>query len=339
MKSVCSSCDGVYTLSSGSIAVLLATYNGSKYLIELLDSLLHQTYTDFVCFIHDDCSSDGTDQIAEEYCKNHPEQFIYTGSSRIGGAKQNFLWLLAHVEADYIMFCDQDDVWFSKKIEKEYRVMKRAEIQAHGEVGKISALPILVYSDLAVTDENLNVIGQSFYTYTHIYRSNSLNDLLYHNVCAGCTILINRSLRELSLTRLSKKIVDKIHMHDWYLALLARCRGRLIFINEPLIYYRQCSQNVIGAKQKSFHNTIRNIGNPKALKKSWDTNKDNAEAILYVIGYDDPNAKSVRKFIRVQSKPYLIRFMDYCIWRLRMEMNIINRNNKLHIGESIDHVA
>jgi glycosyltransferase involved in cell wall biosynthesis len=100
--------------STSTIAILMATYNGEKYLGEQIDSLLAQTNMDWQLYIHDDGSTDNTQAILQEYAQKHSNIHILEYESQ-RGAMKNFLSLLQRVEADYYMFCDQDDVWLKQK--------------------------------------------------------------------------------------------------------------------------------------------------------------------------------------------------------------------------------
>jgi rhamnosyltransferase len=101
------------------IAILLATYNGGQYLMEQLDSLLQQTCQEWTLYIHDDGSTDNTYDILREYSQKHSNIYVLEYESQ-RGAMGNFLSLLQRVEADYYMFCDQDDVWLKQKVIKEF---------------------------------------------------------------------------------------------------------------------------------------------------------------------------------------------------------------------------
>ena len=109
------------------IAILLAACNGERYLAEQLDSLLDQSFTDWRLYIHDDGSKDGTNTILKAYAGKYPNRIRLIQAPPTGGAKDNFLFLLRTVDAPYIMFCDQDDVWMREKIEKTYRRMRMIE--------------------------------------------------------------------------------------------------------------------------------------------------------------------------------------------------------------------
>ena len=107
-----------------SIAVLMATYNGETYLEAQIESLLKQTYRDFIVYAHDDGSKDKTMQVLEKYVEQYPDKFRLLRYAALKSAKKNFFSLLKKVEADYYMFCDQDDIWLPEKIENSFRLLK-----------------------------------------------------------------------------------------------------------------------------------------------------------------------------------------------------------------------
>lgn len=242
------------------ITVLLAVYNGSRYIREQMDSLLSQTFKDFKIMIHDDGSSDDTVQIIDAYIAKYPDKISRIEHSSLGGACANFSFLFSKCEDDYIMFCDQDDVWFPRKIEKTLDAMKKAE-EEHGK-----ETPILVHSDLTVTDAALKPISHSFFEYQKLDPTRiSLNNLLVQNCVTGCTTMVNRALKERS-----GEIPKECAMHDWWLALIAAVFGKIEFVNEPLIYYRQHGDNSVGAKSASSLSYItKKLSNLGKLKSDY----------------------------------------------------------------------
>ena len=222
-------------------AVLLATYNGEKYIIEQLESIRNQTYSNFKCYIHDDGSKDGTCRLLEEYCSQNPENFKLVEGLPCGGSKNNFFFLLSSItDESYIMFCDQDDYWLPEKIEISLKTLQEEE-QEKDE-------PICVYSDMEVVNSSLETIDSSYYHYSGAdpYK-NDLKSLLMTNVVAGCTMMINRALADKGSAEVPHEL---LYMHDWWLALLASAFGKVIYIDKPLLKYRQHMNNVLGAYQK-----------------------------------------------------------------------------------------
>lgn len=221
------------------IAILMATYNGQKYLREQLDSIREQTMQDWVVFFHDDGSTDTTMEIIREYETKDPARFCYVDGPATGGAKNNFFYLMSQVEAPYYMFCDQDDVWKKKKIELTHNKMLELEKKDEKDV------PCLAFTELEVVDWNRDIISNTMSQFQGLDCSKtSINRLLMQNVVTGCTVEINRVLRDMGLVY---RDADAIIMHDWWLSLIAAAYGRIEFLNVPTIEYRQHGDNSVGA--------------------------------------------------------------------------------------------
>ena len=277
-----------------NIAVLLATYNGENYLRQQLDSLLNQTFADFRIVVHDDGSTDGTIDILNEYRDNNPEKIELLHGQSCGSAKANFLWMLKKEEADVYFFCDQDDVWHEAKIEKS--------LKALGDLSE----PACVFSDMWVVDENLNEISDSFIRYIGREPGNTAyTQILIDNPAAGCTMCFNRALRDLTVELLPKLDLENIPMHDALVLALASITGEVKAIDEPLVYYRQTGNNIMGAVTESDSDKRnRNVSDFKegslfAKKKAFVN-----EARLFAAEL----AKA--DFISKDKKNILIRFAD-----------------------------
>lgn len=223
-----------------NVLILLASYNGSKYIEEMVDSIIAQDYADWHLVLSDDGSKDNTPEILEAYAAKMPEKIThYRSGMRFGNAQDHFMHLLKQFrDAPYVMFCDQDDVWHSDKIGKTLEKMKQIEANP--------AIPAMVHTDLRVVDGELREINPSFIAFSKLdgYRL-SLNGLLMQNVVTGCTMMLNRALAELSVARTP---AGGIQMHDWYIALLAAACGKTGYLDEATIDYRQHGNNVVGAK-------------------------------------------------------------------------------------------
>lgn len=224
------------------VDILVACYNGEHFLKQLLNSLINQTYKDFNIIIRDDGSTDNTLMILKEYKSLYPDRITLVKSTPSKSAKNNFFELMNHASSDYIMFCDQDDVWLEDKIELTLNKMKQAEKAFK------STTPILCHTDLKVVDKNLNVLNPSFFKMQKFDISkNSLNRALVQNIVTGCTVMINKALLNLAKGTNS----DDIIMHDWWLYLIASAFGKVEVIKTPTILYRQHGENQIGASDPS----------------------------------------------------------------------------------------
>ena len=110
------------------IDILMATYNGEKYLREQIDSILEQSYTEFRLLISDDCSTDDTRNILNEYVKKDRRVIVFLQNKNIGAVK-NFQYLMEKVESDYFMFSDQDDIWQKDKIRKSIHKIEESKLK------------------------------------------------------------------------------------------------------------------------------------------------------------------------------------------------------------------
>lgn len=225
------------------IQILLATYNGEKYLEAQLDSLLCQTYTDWKLIAHDDGSTDQTGEILRAYQRRYPDIIeILEDGLTFGNARDNFTHLLTVSTADYVMFCDQDDIWLPEKIAKTFYKMQELEY-LHED------FPLVVHTDLLVVDESLDCIAPSMLDYQGLNKSiDGLLQILVKNSVTGCTMMANREA-----IRVSLPILPSAVMHDWWIAAnVIKQQGVVGFVDEPLIKYRQHSANSVGAKENSL---------------------------------------------------------------------------------------
>ena len=218
------------------VDILLAVYNGGEYLQKQLDSLLSQTLDDICIIIGDDGSSDGSRDVLKSYEKEYPQKIrLYLNEKNIG-VKANFFKLLEMSKAEYIMFCDQDDIWDSGKAETTLDFFKQNEYGG----------PLLAHTDMRVIDSGDNMIADSFNKMQGIDPlKNGLNTLLVQNTVTGCTLMINRALAGL----VAKPNCNTLH--DWWLAVTAAVFGKIVYLPETTMSYRRHSQNVRGARDMS----------------------------------------------------------------------------------------
>ena len=257
------------------ITILLATYNGEKYLSEQINSLLNQSFKDFKILVRDDGSTDGTLDVLNRFINDYPQKItLLNDRTPTGSSARNFFRLLSAVDDDYVMFCDQDDFWLPQKIEKTFEKMKMLE-KEHGDI------PLLVHSDLSVVDAELNLINKSFFDFQKISpERDRLNNLLVQNNVTGCTAMINRKM-----LMLAKDEPISCAMHDWWIALLAAAFGKADFISEPLILYRQHGGNRVGAKNASGMEFIkRKIKDRKKTAKNYNDAYLQASELLRIHG-------------------------------------------------------
>lgn len=228
------------------IDVLLATYNGERFLHAQLESLCAQSYRNFRLLVSDDGSCDATLAIVESFAAHLPSGGVrWVENPQPGsGPARNFEVLMNASRGDglahWVAFCDQDDVWLHQKLERLVKEMELLEVEAPNT-------PCLVHTDLRVVDDQLRTIAPSFVMQQGIDIDRvSLPTLLSVNCVTGCAMMVNRTLLDIALP-----IPRDVVMHDWWCALLS-CTGRRSFIAEQLVLYRQHGGNQIGAKGRSL---------------------------------------------------------------------------------------
>jgi glycosyltransferase involved in cell wall biosynthesis len=222
-------------INGPAIDILLAVYNGERYLRPFLDSLVAQSFTDFRLVVSDNKSTDDTVAILNEYGSRFAHTpYIMPPPIETTNVYINFARVTEAGEAPYIMYADADDVWHTNKVEKTFAAMKKAET----EYG--ASAPILVHSDLKVVDKDLNCLHPSFWRYASVdpVRRRKLNQILPNTVVSGCTMMVNRPL-----FLMGRPMPHDAHHDCWY-ALIAAVFGHLVVIEEQLIEYRQHGTNM-----------------------------------------------------------------------------------------------
>lgn len=221
------------------VDVLMATYNGEKYIKEQIDSILNQTYKNIQLIISDDCSTDKTREILKQYEQNDNVKIFYQEKNL--GYIKNFEFLLKNVESDLYMLSDQDDVWKKEKIEKSVEKLKKENLD-------------FVFGDLEVVDQNLNTIYESFDEYMKIDRKinkciGSYKMQYLYNCVTGCTIL---SKKEHLNKVLPLPATSKYMVHDYWIGLIVSLNGKIGYIKEKYIKYRQHGNNQVGTGKETY---------------------------------------------------------------------------------------
>lgn len=230
------------------VSILLAAYNGERYLPRQLDSLEAQArhLPELRILWQDDGSADGTATLLRQ--RTAPGSIWQAGTQQGQhlGAAGNFLSLMAQDDAAYTLLCDQDDAWQPDKAARCMNAMRSLEAQYGADT------PLLVHHDCRLIGADGQLLHDSFFRHQGWDGSaNTLPRLLVQNNVTGCALMVNAPLRNL-VTAHAK--AEAIFMHDWFIALTAAAFGRIAFISDPLVDYRQHGANVMGA---SRHGLIR----------------------------------------------------------------------------------
>lgn len=222
-----------------TVDVLLATYNGEKYIREQIESILNQTYQNIRLIISDDCSKDNTPEILREYEKKDNRIELYIQEKNLGVVK-NIEFLLSKVKNNYYMLSDQDDVWLSEKIEKSLETLTNKDAD-------------LVFGDLEVVDQDLKTIYPSFGDF--MLLNNKINKYInspklnyIYNCVTGCTVLAKKGTIQ-KIVPLPGK--SKYLIHDHWIGLMASIYGKVAYMPEKYIKYRQHGNNQVGTEKIS----------------------------------------------------------------------------------------
>lgn len=290
------------------VDILLPTYNGEKFLSAQIDSLLHQTYSDWRLIIKDDLSSDSTLSLVNEYKDKYPDKIVVLGNQSLKkGVIGSFENLLEVSAAHYVAFCDQDDVWNSDKLLLQVKKMRELEA-IHGE-----SMPILIHTDLSVVDDRLEMISESLWKHQHISpeKMSALRRLLVQNCVTGCTVLINRPLAKLALP-----FPEDVIMHDWWMALIAVSEGVLCDMRATTVKYRQHDNNDTGAKHWSPGFIFKSIFLGRQLqRKNLLKTCAQANALISANVLSDANREIVERYIAMYGRNWFARRLDM----IRME--------------------
>lgn len=220
------------------IQILLSTFNGEKFLARQLDSLLNQDYPDFEIRVRDDGSSDKTCDILSEYQAKHSNISVVFAENI--GVTRSYFELIKQANADFYALCDQDDIWLPEKLSRGLAVIRQCN----------NASFSLYCSALQFVDADLSRIGA-----TVSPRYQCLENAVMENIATGCTVIFGQSLRTLFL----QATPEKMHMHDWWLYLLACSFGNIVFDPQSLVLYRRHEDTVTGLQLKSSRTIVARL--------------------------------------------------------------------------------
>ncbi len=254
------------------VAILMATYNGGRYIREQIESIKNQTFKNWTLFVSDDGSCDETLEVVNSF--EDPRIVVVASRNSIGTASGNFMGLARYASSyDYAFFCDQDDVWFPDKIEAELAAIESIESTVSPSV------PVLAFTDSVEVDEGLERIRSSFVKTLQFNASTAtFAQVVIANVAQGCTVAINASVVSLLIEYGLNK---EVGMHDWWALILAMCFGESIFIDRPTMMYRQHSGNAVGSTDTTFLSWLKRLIKKPSLLFGWmQRAKDDASSAV-----------------------------------------------------------
>ncbi len=261
------------------IGVLIATYNGERYLQEQLDSIIEQTKRVDEIIVSDDNSSDNTAAIVNQYIENNKDiriKFVINQGKR--GVTCNFENAFRHSTSDLLFFCDQDDVWNENKVSCFLEAAERFP-----EYG-------LYFSNATLTDGSLKPIGKSvwdvFYCDRSIKTKYSVLDgdklierISANNIVTGMSAAVRREVLQ---------NVFPMHLslyHDEMVACYCSVNGGLVAINEETALYRQHGNNAIGIDGSMYVSDEKRRNSIAGLIKYSDQNMPIINHLYYKCEY------------------------------------------------------
>ena len=217
-------------LNKPTIDVLLATFNGEKYLSEQLESLDKQEDVNVRVWANDDGSVDETLNILHKWEEKGLIKRI-SKTQRVGSTRAFLNLLSEHPESEYVAFCDQDDIWDPKKLTTQTRKIT-------------NEIPLGVTSKRLYIDASGAIIGTS----RKPRKSPSFENAIVENVVPGNTVLINN----MAISLINKYPNPAVVHYDSWIYLLLTYFGQINYIDQPLVKYRIHEGNHVGLRKYGF---------------------------------------------------------------------------------------
>lgn len=247
-----------------TIDILLSVYGKAEFLGDFLQSLKRQDFQKYHLLYRFDSEADPQ---AEKILQEFPRSIELPGRKHLGVVR-SYQTLLNASSADYLMFADQDDIWHPDKISKSVAAIEKLEENLENPV------PLLLHTDLRVIDRNGVLISPSLWKFQVLNpQKNQLQDLMIQNNVTGCSMILNRTLANIAAS-----FPDAAICHDWYLAMTAAAFGKVAYLNQATIDYRQHSNNVYGAVPRK--NFMTKLQNRRQLHKRIELTQKQAQAFL-----------------------------------------------------------
>ncbi|WP_079365329.1 glycosyltransferase family 2 protein [Hydrogenophaga sp. H7] len=280
------------------VHVLLASYQGGRYIREQLESIAGQTHPNWTLTVSDDGSTDDTVRLCEAFSHEHGGHRIRVIKGPGRRSTANFFHLLRAVEPtsshDLVAFSDQDDVWLPEKLSRA--------VEALRALRPTTGQPALYAARTRLVNERLEPIGVSRLP----QRPLGFGNALLQNVASGNTMVFNQPL-----LRLMRRIKPEHSvLHDWTAyQVVTGCGGQMHFDPEPCLLYRQHADNLIGSQGRSWDKVLRMGMLFKGQYRTWG---DQTEAAMNDIANElQPKALDVlRKFQDMRRRPDLIGRMQ-----------------------------
>ena len=266
------------------ISIAMCTYNGERFIIKQLESLVNQSYKNLELIIVDDDSTDSTIEIIKKYALNDSRIKFFQNEYNLGFVK-NFEKAISLCKGDYIALADQDDIWKLDKLE-----IFESEIKDN----------ILIYSDAEIIDKNSNEQGRELIRPNGNLVSGKCNKaFLFYNCASGNTMMFKRELIDSILP-----IPGDFSFHDIWIAFIASTVSTVTYTDEALIYYRRYSEQVTKNIEKNYQSFFDRFRQKKEKKTTDARHKLINLKLLRELKFLDEEVKYLLDLLIKQAETY-----------------------------------
>ncbi len=263
------------------MTIILPTYNGGKFIRDQIESIQRQTFTGWKLLVRDDGSFDETLDIVNNLARYDSRIEVINNQCKNQGLRNNVKILLENVCSEYVMFADQDDVWFDLKAQKLVEAMYQ-QAYRYGD-----RQPLLVHADAFVVDQRLRGRRRMFGSYP---KCRSIKKSFFNYYVQGASSIINRYLKDEILRE-----IESAYIHDRLAHLISEFYGYRLYLNEPLMLYRQHSGNLIGKPSLS----CRLMRSMKQVEKKFYLDQD--RDLILKLGRGSKHKKLIQVYERITS--------------------------------------
>lgn len=297
-------------MTSSSIAIILCTYNGERFLPQQLASFGRQTFSDWSLFVYDDGSTDKTAQLIDAFRATYPSNPVHwLPNPHKRGFAQNFLQGICHTPDtfDYYALSDQDDVWCEEKLARAVNYLNTVP----------AGVPAIYGARTTLVDENGQRIGLS----RLFDKPPSFKNALVQSIAGGNTMVLNKAARAL-LLQADKHI--HVESHDWFMYQLVTGAGGVLYYDAvPCMLYRQHGNNLIGSNLGFFARLSRMMNLFNGTFQSW--NNGNLDALNKNKQLLTPQNRAVLALlIESRQKPLVSRFSSFLKLGLYRQQTVDN---------------
>jgi glycosyltransferase involved in cell wall biosynthesis len=270
-------------------SVALASFNGEKYISEQLLSIITQTIPPTQIVVCDDCSTDRTNEIIEQFVTKYNDcKWLHKINNKNLGFTKNFEQAILLCDEEIVFLSDQDDVWIKEK----------AEIMLHEF--KNSKKTIL-FTDAIITDKQLKPTGTTMFEKVGFNerlqklfskKQNAIYLFLNNCIATGATMAFRKDI-----VRQFMPLPDSsLFIHDSWIATIGACTNNIMYINEPLILYRQHNDQLIGTLPKSDPIDVNCYSSKRQALLEILKIKKSRDSLVYNFFQKNPQLKTKKNF-------------------------------------------